>query len=260
MGQQQLLGKKVRWDKGVIEREKKPSRCLPCSSNLHTSQVEEQSAVYTGFLVGSNEGKQTKWYFSLSCLEQVPAERFGSCQVLCSGNFCSTECWSHCCSWMTPDPLVTMSLTRRSEGVKTRWNPSCVLLKGRKHLLTSRALASSIWGACHSQNEFERPQIHLEDRFHGLRVRILTLHHSTLKQTLFSHFFIAKAMPSFSAEAGSALLTLRGARKAFSSERIKEQWNICGAVKGQGSKQSWAGLTHNYMQSGGNEAASQEVS
>lgn len=97
-------------------------------------------------LVGSNERRHTKWYFSLSCLEQVPAESFGSCWVLCSGNFCSTECWSHCHSWMTPDPLVTMSLTRRSEGVKTRWNPSCVLLQGRKHLLTSRAAGCSIWG------------------------------------------------------------------------------------------------------------------
>lgn len=138
-------------------------------------------------LVGSNERRHTKWYFSLSCLEQVPAESFGSCWVLCSGNFCSTECWSHCRSWMTPDPLVTMSLTRRSEGVKTRWNPSSALLQGRKHLLTSRAAARSIWGACRAQNDFKRPQIHLEDRFHGPRVRILTVHHSAPKQPLFFH-------------------------------------------------------------------------
>lgn len=187
-GSHNLAGRKWEGEKRVVGCRKgcKGSRCLPHSSNLCLSSRGAKCCP-CWLLVGSNERRHTKWYFSLSCLEQVPAESFGSCWVLCSGNFCSTECWSHCHSWMTPDPLVTMSLTRRSEGVKTRWNPSCVLLQGRKHLLTSRAAACSIWGACRAQNEFKRPQIHLEDRFHGPRVRALTVHHSAPNQPLFFH-------------------------------------------------------------------------
>lgn len=126
-GQQQFDRKKVGWNNGDVScwKGQKGSRCLSRSSNLHVSQAEEESAVSALFLVGSNEGRQSD--ISLSHLEQVPAESFGSC-----------------CCWMTPDPLVTMSLTRRSEGVKLRWYPSYALLKGRKHLLTSNAEASSI--------------------------------------------------------------------------------------------------------------------
>lgn len=141
-----------------------------------------------------------------------------------------------------------MSLTRRSEGVKTRWNPSCVLLKGRKHLLTSRAAASSIWGACRAQNEFERPQIHLEDRFHGLRVRILTLYHSTWNGPSFSICAIlhSQSHPTFFCWGWESTVCHplaahqhpRGTRKAISSERIREQRSTCGAARSWGGKQA----------------------